>query len=271
MARILLIEDNRDNRELMRYLLTAFGHVLLTAENGETGITMALREHPDLVLCDIHLPGADGYAVLRELRGHSALDAIPIVAVTALAMLGDRDKGLAAGFAGYIAKPIEPQSFVATVDAYLEPELRGSRPQVASDGGATEVTPVPPSRATVLVVDDSETNRELIFQTLAPFGYRVYTVASVADALVQAATLRPDLVLSDLHMPGDDGFELVRNLKEHPQLARMPVMLISSSIWGERDRQIALQLGAARFLLRPIEPQRLLDEVAGCLAEYGVA
>jgi CheY-like chemotaxis protein len=87
MARILVIEDNRDNRELMQYLLAAFGHVAISARDGETGIDTARRERPDLVLCDIHLPGADGYEVVRKLRTDRTFDSMPVIAVTALAML----------------------------------------------------------------------------------------------------------------------------------------------------------------------------------------
>jgi two-component system cell cycle response regulator len=267
MARILIVEDNRDNLELMQYLLSAFGHVLLTAENGEAGIDMARREHPDLVLCDIHLPGADGYAVVRELRRDPAFDSVPMIAVTALAMLGDREKGLAAGFDGYISKPIDPQALVADVDRHLRAEQRGAAPLV----GSIDPTPRPPTKptlATVLVVDDSTTNLELIYQTLMPFGYRVRMASSVPEALALAPGLKPDLILSDLHMPDNDGFQLIRTLKAHAELVRVPIILITSSVWGERDRNMAMQLGAARFLLRPIEPQQLLEEVAWCLAAH---
>lgn len=271
MARILIIEDNRDNMELMRYLLSAFGHVPVTAENGEDGIDIARRELPDLVLCDIHLPGADGYQVVRALRSDAALEQVPIIAVTALAMRGDREKGLAAGFDSYIFKPIDPEQFIAEVDRFLSIDQRGAAPRVPSAPVPTEPAAVRPRLATLLVVDDSETNRELIYQTLTPSGYRVRIAAGVAEALAMAQAIEPDLVLSDLHMPGNDGFNLIRGLKAIPALAGVPIILISSSIWGESDRQTALRLGAARFLLRPIEPQRLIDEVAACLTAQGAA
>jgi two-component system cell cycle response regulator len=269
MARILVIEDNRDSLELMQYLLSAFGHEPLAADNGEAGIETARRAHPDLVLCDIHLPGADGYEVVRELRRDTALDCVPIIAVTALAMLGDREKGLAAGFDGYISKPIDPERFVAEVDRFIKAELRGSAPRAVAVEPAGKTAPAQPSLATVLVIDDSETNRELIHQTLTPSGYRVRIASNVPEGLRVAEEILPDLILSDLHMPGNDGFMLISALKKHAQLGRVPIILITSSVWGERDRQTAMKLGAARFLLRPIEPQHLIDEVAGCLAEHG--
>jgi len=119
MARVLVIEDNLDNLELMTYLLRVFGHVPLTALDGESGIALIVEERPDLVVCDIHLPKADGYEVVRRTKADPSLSAIPMVAVTALAMVGDRDRVLSAGFDGYLTKPIEPQSFVSDLERYL--------------------------------------------------------------------------------------------------------------------------------------------------------
>jgi CheY-like chemotaxis protein len=118
-ARILVIEDNPTNLELMTYLLRAFGHEPLTAGDGEAGVDAALRERPDLVLCDLEMPRLDGYGVVRRLKADPALRHIPVVAVTASAMVGDRDRVIATGFDGYISKPITPETFVAEVEAFL--------------------------------------------------------------------------------------------------------------------------------------------------------
>src|SRR5919109_568893 len=123
-ARILVIEDNPTNLDLMTYLLASFGHTPLTANDGEAGLEAAQRELPDLIICDVQLPGVDGYEVARWLKSHPRLQTIPLVAVTALAMVGDRDKVLGAGFDGYIAKPIDPQTFVGQVEQLLQPDQR---------------------------------------------------------------------------------------------------------------------------------------------------
>ena len=119
MSRILIIEDNTTNLQLMVYLLQAFGHSPLEALDGETGLELIRREVPELVLCDIHLPGMDGFEIARQLKSSPSLSRIPLVAVTALAMVGDRDRILSAGFDGYIAKPITPETFVGQVEAFL--------------------------------------------------------------------------------------------------------------------------------------------------------
>src|SRR5687768_2765781 len=97
-ARILIIEDNPTNMELMRYLLEAFGHTVLAASDGHIGCAMAREEMPDLIICDIHLPKLDGFGVVSVLKQDSCTHLLPVIAVTAQAMVGDRDKLLKAGF-----------------------------------------------------------------------------------------------------------------------------------------------------------------------------
>jgi CheY-like chemotaxis protein len=118
--RILLIEDNEQNRYLVTYLLQSRGWQVAHAVDGPTGLKLADAMHPDLILLDIQLPGMDGYAVARELSANPELRAIPIVAVTSYAMPGDRERCLAAGCTGYLEKPIDPQTFAAQVGTFLE-------------------------------------------------------------------------------------------------------------------------------------------------------
>ncbi|MFO0945146.1 MAG: response regulator [Planctomycetota bacterium] len=118
-ARILLIEDNPQNRYLARFLLEQRGHEIHQADTGPLGLEMAASVRPDLILLDIQLPGMDGHAVARQLKSDPFLRSIPIVAVTSYAMVGDREKCLEAGAEGYIEKPINPDSFVAEVERFL--------------------------------------------------------------------------------------------------------------------------------------------------------
>lgn len=269
MARILVIEDSPENLELMCYLLQAFGHVVLRASDGEQGVEVARREAPDLLICDIHLPKMDGYAVVRQIKGNPVLCSIPLIAVTALAMVGDRDKVLAAGFDGYLAKPIVPKRFVEQIESFLDASLR-ARPTPAPSPAPLAATlwhgPQARAQAQVLVVDDSPSNRELLRHTLEPAGYATRLVATVHDAIAMAQKQLPDLILCDLHMPHEDGFSFIRQAKADPRLAVVPFIIITSSVWVDRDRATAQRLGAIRFLTRPIAPRVLLKEIAACLS-----
>ena len=118
-TRILLIEDNEQNRYLTKFLLEHRGYEVLLAENGPRGIELAASGQPALILLDIQLPGMDGHAVAGVLKADPALQHIPIVAVTSYAMVGDREKCMAAGAEGYIEKPIDPDTFVDEIEGYL--------------------------------------------------------------------------------------------------------------------------------------------------------
>jgi CheY-like chemotaxis protein len=118
---ILLIEDNEQNRYLTTFLLEGRGYRVYQAETGPQGLKLAAELGPDLILLDIQLPGMDGHAVARAIKSDPRLAAIPIIAVTSYAMVGDREKCFAAGAEGYIEKPINPDTFVGEVESFLAP------------------------------------------------------------------------------------------------------------------------------------------------------
>jgi CheY-like chemotaxis protein len=120
---ILVIEDNEDNIRLVDYVLRAHGYEPRLATSGADGVRLALERRPDLILLDIRMPRMDGYEVVAQLR-QAGLEGARIVAVTASAMVGDREKIAAAGFDGYIQKPIDPETFVAQVEQFLPREAR---------------------------------------------------------------------------------------------------------------------------------------------------
>jgi CheY-like chemotaxis protein len=116
---ILVVEDNEDNLTLIDYLLKAYGYTPLLARSGEEGLRIATELRPDLILLDIRMPGMDGYQVAAAIRSTSGLEHTWIVAVTASAMVGDRERITAAGFDGYIQKPINPETLLATLQPFL--------------------------------------------------------------------------------------------------------------------------------------------------------
>ena len=116
---ILLVEDNDNNRMLVRDVLQASGYRVVEAENAEDGLRMAMEQGPALILMDIQLPGMNGIEALQRLRADPATCAIPVVAVTASAMMQDRRQIMAAGFDGYQAKPISVKGFLQTVREIL--------------------------------------------------------------------------------------------------------------------------------------------------------
>jgi two-component system cell cycle response regulator DivK len=113
--RILVVEDNDKNMKLFRDILIATGYRTLEATTGGEAIELATAQTPDLVLMDIQMPDVDGVEALRRLRADSRTAAIPVLAVTAQAMQGDRERFLAKGFDGYLSKPVNVREFIGTV------------------------------------------------------------------------------------------------------------------------------------------------------------
>lgn len=125
MARILVIEDNQANMKLASLLLRNAGHVALCAVDAESGLTLARRERPDLILMDVQLPGMDGLAATALLKRDPVTAGIPVIALTAMAMKADQERSEVAGCAAYIAKPLRYRELYAAIDGLLsrhEPE-----------------------------------------------------------------------------------------------------------------------------------------------------
>ena len=120
MSRVLVIEDNEKNMYLIAFILEKMGHSVLRAATGEEGVEKAVRELPDLILMDIQLPGIDGLAATTLIRARAPGKKIPIVAITSMAMSGDRERLLAAGCNGYIEKPIDPEAIMGQIAEFLD-------------------------------------------------------------------------------------------------------------------------------------------------------
>ena len=117
--RIMVVEDQEDNRQILRDLLGSNGYDLIEAWDGEAALTTLASQRPDLILMDIQLPGIDGYEVTRRIKADPGLRAIPIIAVTSYALSGDAEKAFDAGCDAYVTKPYSPRQLLAKVREYL--------------------------------------------------------------------------------------------------------------------------------------------------------
>lgn len=274
--RVLVIEDNAMNLALMTYVLQAFGHEVLSAGDGVEGLESLRVDRPDLVLCDIQMPVMDGYAFARAVRADPTTAAAPLVAVTASAMPGDRERMLAAGFDGYLSKPIEPATLMRDLDPFIRRPSEASG-QVHAQRVRNLAAEAPSSPAlhpcsnggaghTILVVDDEPMNLRLKRSLLEPAGFHVVTAESATQGYAEARSHLPDLVISDVGMhPREGGFDLIRMLKADPALAGVPVVFITATHRDPVWEAEGLRLGAQRFLYRPLESADLLEEIRACL------
>jgi two-component system cell cycle response regulator DivK len=119
--RILVVDDQEDNRRILRDLLTASGFEVVEATTGEEAVTTAESRMPSLILMDIQLPGIDGYEATRQIKAKPALATVPLIVVTSYALSGDDAKAFAAGADGYVSKPFSPRALLAKVRGFLGP------------------------------------------------------------------------------------------------------------------------------------------------------
>lgn len=127
LGRVLVVEDNDINYELVRFILSRMGLVVLRASHGRQVLDVAAAEHPDLIYMDIQLPGIDGLEVTRRLKADRITQHVPIVALTAFAMVGDEEKALSAGCDAYLTKPVSPHKLQDTTEHFLQQRHAGGK------------------------------------------------------------------------------------------------------------------------------------------------
>lgn len=264
-AKILIIEDNQDNLDLMTYLINHAGYDTIAAQDGETGVDLAIKEVPNLIVCDIQLPKKDGYAIVKQLKSmEPPYDQIPIIAITAYAMVGDRERIIAAGFDDYISKPIEPSIFVSQIERHLDEKLRLPRKktesQSAEQADIQSISKKPRSRGTILIVENTPENHLLYQSLLKSINFSIIAANNCTQALTLLKSgIKPDLILSDLHLPDRDGLSLMQELKMDKTLAKLPFILISSSKPNHKELELAKKIEIEQLILRPIEPKAFLE------------
>ncbi|MYN05524.1 response regulator [Pseudoduganella sp. DS3] len=269
-ARILIIEDNQANIDLMTYLLQAFGHRPLLATDGEMGCALAASERPDLILCDLHLPKLDGLGVVAKLRADPATRAIPILAASALPVTDGCAALRRAGFSGCLPKSLEPDVLLPALETFLPPQLRaGAVPQSGAPSAApAPVTAAPaPSaqgapRGRVLLLDAAPENAGLVAAILAHTGYAVNSAVNPAQAGALLDGHAYELAVCDLGLFEAHRLSFLADALE--MAPGLPVLLIRPD-----DDEDLGTLGAGRrrsMLTHPLEPQQLVAAIDALLA-----
>lgn len=251
-ARILIVDDVHENLHALMNVLRD-DYAIVAATSGEKALELARRlPHPDLILLDIRMPGMDGYSVLAELKIDPATADIPVIFVTALADAADEARGLALGVADYITKPVNPDLLHTRVRTQLELQ-RYRRNPVLLDVMAH----VPNGRTqSLLVVDDVPENIHELLEALKDT-YRIQVANTGARALeIVNGPSPPDLVLLDVMMPGMDGYEVCRRIKDTPAGNRIPVIFVTV-VDAVSDKVRGFELGAADYITKPFD----IDEV----------
>jgi len=244
--------------KLIHVALTSEGYEVLEAADGRTALDRAgAAPPPDLILQDLKLPDLDGIELLRRLRSLPGVDAVPILALSGSHSRMEGARVLRAGFNDFLLKPVEPSQLLRVVKGYLQPLTSAS-----GHGGEAR---------RILVVDDDPVQLKLAELHLARAGFAVSTATDGLEALEVARRLTPAAVVSDVLMPGLDGFRLCTALKQDPRLAGIPVVLTSAAFTEPADVDLARQVGASALVNRSADQQEMIRAVLASLDDSPVS
>ncbi|HEY8506647.1 MAG TPA: response regulator, partial [Gemmataceae bacterium] len=248
-GRVLVADDRRDIRYLAQYFLEEAGAEVTTAENGRAALDAVRRAAEagrpfSAVVLDIQMPEMDGYEAARRLRAEGFAGAV--IALTAAAMPGDREKCLRAGCDEYLCKPVERDRLVEAIARCTRTETAGDRVSGAARG-----------RASVLIVEDNRDASGALAKLLTMQGYEVRTAADARSGIEAARQLRPDVVLMDIGLPDMSGLEAVRRIKSLPEADGVLCVALTGYSDEEARKQI-LAAGFDHLALKPIDFEALL-------------
>jgi len=200
---VLVIDDDRNARDLMARGLSREGFRVITAPSGEEGLRLAREEQPDVITLDVLMPGMDGWAVLRTLKSDEKVAEIPVIMIT---MVDDKEMGHALGAADYLPKPIDRDRLAAILRKYRCKQ----------------------APCHLLIVEDDATTRELMRRTLEQDGWTVCEAENGRVGIECLAEVEPELILLDLMMPEMDGFEFLTELRKHEAWLDIPVIVVTA-------------------------------------------
>jgi CheY-like chemotaxis protein len=250
-CRILVVEDNPTTRKFYRVLLESEGYVVLEAGSGAAALEELGRELPDLVLQDLVLPDMGGMDLLRRTRALPGGRELPIIALSGFHRMLEEARGEPEGFDASLLKPVEVAALLQAVRTWL--------PYPASSASSQG------KGRHVLLVDDDPLQTKLLCLQLAKAGFRVTPAADAAAALATARRDRPDVLVSDVLMPGLDGFELCSAIRRDSELSALPIVLMSAHFDGATDRALAREVGAQALVPRTPGAQKLVAILAKVL------
>lgn len=239
--KVLVIDDEADIREIVRLFLVDEGYDVIEAENGHEGILKAQRIKPDLIFLDIMMPGINGFEVAKHLKDDPNTQNIPIVILSVLA----QDSQYRQGIMDYISKPFRQEELVNIVRNIFE--------KVEGKSG----------KKTVLIVDDDPDIVDIISICLKDNNIIPEKAYNGPEALEKTKNKTVDLILLDINMPGMNGFEVIKHLKEDKATCDIPVVVLTGTYISEDDKKHGLTLGVAKYLTKPFSADDLVKELKG--------
>jgi len=259
-ATILVVEDGQLNREMLSRRLARHGYQVITAHDGRQGVLKAQTSPPDLILMDMSMPVMDGWEATRLLKAAPTTHAIPVIALTAHAMPGDRHKAIEAGCNDYETKPVDFHRLLGKIRGFL-----ADSPISQSYVAAQASLPQPEATGKVLVIEDNDTNNAVRLRRLQRQGYEAVAAATASAALELIRRHAFDLVLLDMTLPEINGLELLGIIRASYSTTDLPVVILTAGN-QEEIRVSALHRGANDYLIKPVNYPLMLVRIQDQLA-----
>jgi DNA-binding response OmpR family regulator len=281
---VVVVEDDAALRRRLEELLRGAGYRVLAADDALRAVELVRAEEPDLVLTDLEMKGMDGYAVLRALQADPATARCPVLFMADERDFTERVRAFRLGAVEYVAKPFAPETLLRKVERALESRTRrgGESPAAAAPSDSPGLDPptlpgssgrlpsfelVPEVLRDVLVVDDNPVFRRFLRDLLSGHGFTVHEATDGQEGLQMALERRPWLILTDVRMPGGDGFEFCRRVRSHSLIRQTPLLFLSG--WDDYERRYeGLQLGADDFLSKETTVRELLIRIQLLVKRY---
>jgi len=267
-ARVLVVDDVPPNVKLLEAKLTSEYFDVLTAFSGPEALDVISREHPDIILLDVMMPGMDGFEVCRRIKGDPSTAHIPVVMVTALDQPSDRVAGLEAGADDFLTKPVQDLALFARVRSLVRlkvmmDELRNREATGANLGWDSEDDAIVevdiPSDGAILIVDEQERVMERIARALDDVGDLTF-IAGGDDAAERAREKNFDLIIVSLTMRNTDGLRVCSKLRSFEETRHVPILVMVDD--GNTKLLVrALEMGVNDYVVRPVDRMEFLARV----------
>lgn len=267
--KVVLVEDEEVLLDVLEGKLRKEGYEVFSAKDGQAGLDLIRAIQPDIVLLDIIMPRMDGIEVLTHMHNDAVLSSIPVIIISNSGQAVEIEKATALGAKDYLVKAeFDPQEVLDKMSALLrvmgKEKDAGSADAVPEKTGTTALNP---ADFRVLLVEDDSFLRDLISQKMKKEGFIVIEAVDGEESLRKAETENPHIILLDLILPGADGFDILKKLKENPSVSKVPVIVLSN-LGQKEDVEKGIRLGATDYLVKAHNtPGEIIDKVRAILAK----
>lgn len=237
--KILVVDDEQDIREIIRFYLEDSGYEVIEASNGKEALELAQKHRPELITLDILMPGMDGFEVIKNLKEKDQTKDIPVIILSVV----PENHRYHHAIAEYISKPFEKNALIGAVEKVFF-KMEGKQ------------------KYKILVVDDEKDIVDVVCDSFEEEGdYVTIKAFSGQEAIEITKKEKPDLILLDLKMPQMSGYDVIKQLKGNEKLSRIPIVVLTGTFISEEDKQKGVKLGAEKYLTKPFSAKELVSQI----------